>query len=116
LGIVRTPAIHRISIVPSKVELGRWRRIGSKAAYRREGTGITSSAGDAIGGEGADVQVGWRHLADRRRIALALIVVSQTAFATWSPGRTFSSPELSALQIAILVNFSFLVSWISFSF
>ena len=113
------PEIRRISMVSSKLEFGLWRWLRQKLRNRAERTGEPSLAADSVANEvsnSADVQTGWRRAAKRRRLALAFVVVGQTALASWSLGRTFSNPELSALQVAIIVNFSILFSWISFSF
>ncbi|HEX7231219.1 MAG TPA: glucans biosynthesis glucosyltransferase MdoH [Candidatus Binatia bacterium] len=59
---------------------------------------------------------GWQTSARRRRAILALLVLAQTAAASWSLARTFPSPALSNLEIVIIVNFAVLFSWISFSF
>ncbi|MGZ9156739.1 MAG: hypothetical protein ACXW6J_25915, partial [Candidatus Binatia bacterium] len=91
----------------------------AKFANRPERNQIRSSTAEPVGSDvskSAEIQIGWRRAAKHRRIALALVVLAQTVLASWSLARTFSSPELSALQIAIIVNFSILFSWISFSF
>ena len=106
-------------MAPSKIELGLWHRLWSRLANRKERTGTHSFSADPIGSElseSADVQIGWRRVAKRRRIALALVALGQTALASWSLGRTFSNRELNALQVAIIVNYSLLFAWISFSF
>ena len=59
---------------------------------------------------------GWQASAHRRRAVLALLVLVQTTAASWSLACTFPSPTLSNLEIAIVVNFAVLFSWISFSF
>ena len=114
-----TPEIRRISMVPSKIELGLWRRFMAKLANGPDHTRFRSTAAEPVGSDvsgGPEIQIGWRQAARHRRIALTLVVLAQTVLASWSLARTFSSPELSALQIAIIVNFSVLFSWISFSF
>jgi len=106
-------------MAPSKIELGLWHRLLSRLANLKERTRTHSFSADPIGSEvseSADVQIGWRHVAKRRRIALALVALGQTALASWSLGRTFSNRELNALQVAIIVNYSPLFAWISFSF
>ena len=51
-----------------------------------------------------------------RRLFLVLLVIAQTALASWSLARTFPLPEMDHLQIAIVITFAILFSWISFSF
>ena len=58
----------------------------------------------------------WHGIARRRRFVLALLVLAQIAVASWSLARTFPFSSLSNLEIAIIVNFAILFSWISFSF
>jgi membrane glycosyltransferase len=114
-----TPEIRRISMVPSKIELGLWRRFMARLANGPDHTRLLSKAAEPAGSDvsgGPEIQIGWRQAARHRRIALTLVVLAQTVLASCSLARTFSSPELSALQIAIIVNFSVLFSWISFSF
>jgi membrane glycosyltransferase len=106
-------------MVPSKIEFGPWRRLRAKLANGPEHNQIRSSAVEPVGSNvsgSAEIQIGWRRAVKHRRIALALLVFAQTVLASCSLARTFSSPDLSALQIAIIVNFSVLFSWISFSF
>ena len=114
-----TPEIRRVSMVPSKIDIGLWRRLMAKLANKTDPNQIRSLAAKPVDVDvsgSAEIQIGWRRAAKHRRIALALVVLAQTVLASWSLARTFSSPELSALQIAIIVNFSILFSWISFSF
>jgi membrane glycosyltransferase len=58
----------------------------------------------------------WRPLARRRRLGLTLLVIVQTALATWSLARTFPQPALSALEVATLGVFAILWCWISVGF
>jgi membrane glycosyltransferase len=114
-----TPEIRRVSMTPSNLERSLLRRLWPNLSGKTTHTRKHSSAADPFGtrpSENVGKHVGWRHAANRRRIALALVALGQTALAGWSLARTFPAQELSALQIAIIVNFCFLFSWISFSF
>jgi membrane glycosyltransferase len=71
---------------------------------------------EPFSGEAQATRVDWRKRAARRRIVLVLLVIAQTALASWSLARTFPYPELTHLQSAIHVVFAILFSWISFSF
>ena len=106
---IPAPRVRRLSMAPRKFERNplralwkRWRFHPSCSENRR----ASSTRTDAP----------WRGSARRRRIFLMLLVIAQTAVACWSLARTFPSPELDSLQIAIVVTFAILFSWISFSF
>jgi membrane glycosyltransferase len=112
------PEISRVSMIPSRIErypLRRlWRAIFAAQTPAKE-------SGDAALArvnppEAGPFQAAWRAAAKRRRLLLALLVVAQTAIASWSLARIFPGPALSGLEVAIVANFAALFSWISFSF
>jgi membrane glycosyltransferase len=117
-GVFSMPKIRRISMVPSAIERrplrGLWRnmRCGDESPSTGDGRGVRPR--DA--GEDRGPAVDWRQVAWRRRIVLAILVLAQTALASWSLSRTFPYPSLSGLEIVILTTFAVLFSWISFSF
>ena len=49
-------------------------------------------------------------------MTLAILVLLQTAVASWSLARTFPAPQITSLQIAVVTGFAVLFLWISFSF
>ena len=87
-----------------------WRRFLSRNANAAEQRATTSRVRET------SPLAEWQTSARRRRTLLALLVLAQTAAASWSLARTFPSPTLSNLEIVIVVNFAVLFSWISFSF
>ena len=111
------PAIHRTSMVPSKIDrhpLRRlWHRITrapkSVAAHRED---RSRRGATAVNSDGAS----WRKVAKRRRLTLAFLVLAQTAIASWYLARAFPTQQISYLQITIVISFAVLFSWISFSF
>ena len=117
-GVFSMPKIRRVSMVPSAIDrhplrrLWRNMRSGDKSPGIRHGRGIRPRDARKDRGPAAD----WRQVARRRRIILAILVLAQTALASWSLARTFPYPSLSGLEIAILTTFAVLFSWISFSF
>ncbi|HEV8439597.1 MAG TPA: glucans biosynthesis glucosyltransferase MdoH [Methylomirabilota bacterium] len=82
-----------------------------KPTERTEGASSPASAAAPCG-----LNLGWRRAARRRRIGLTLLVLAQTALATWSLARTFPHPTLSGLEIATLGIFTVLWFWISCGF
>jgi len=111
------PAIHRTSMVPSRIDrhpLRRlWRRITrapKSVAARREDRSRRSAT--AVNSTAAS----WRKVAKRRRLTLAFLVLAQTAIASWYLARAFPTQQISYLQITIVSSFAVLFSWISFSF
>ena len=97
------PPVQRRSMAPRPLERSVWPRLARALTQR-------------FVGQKQRKEVNWRRCALRRRLALACLVLGQTALATWSLTRTFPSAELSYLQTAILCVFAVLFSWISFSF
>jgi len=115
------PRVRRVSMVPSPLDrraLGwLWRRIAKRGETPTgERGGDAGRSPPAAATNGGAREAAWSHTARRRRIILSLLVLAQTALATWSLARTFPHPELSGLQTAILATFAVLFSWISFSF
>jgi membrane glycosyltransferase len=106
-GSVPMPPLNRVSMAPRKLERNPLRRLWHKLSDRSSTKPGVSRAGKPAS---------WRRVAARRRTFLALLVVAQTAMASWSLARTFPFPELDALQVAIIVTFAILFSWLSFSF
>jgi membrane glycosyltransferase len=95
------PPIERISMAPRPLERKLWRRKSRHSLPSKDRRGFAPS---------------WRRQAARRRGALVLLVIAQTALASWSLARTFPFGELTYLQYVILGVFALLFSWISFSF
>ena len=58
----------------------------------------------------------WRKTAASRRLVLGALILLQTTVATWSLSNTFPYPALKASEIAILLLFAVLFSWISLGF
>jgi len=116
--VLSAPEIRRVSMAPRKLERNPFRclwlklRAGSK---RTIGQCFGASARNHLLGKD-DSRAPWRRLARRRRFLMALIVLAQTAAASWSLAKTFAAPQLGALQYGIVVTFAVLFSWISFSF
>ena len=103
------PEIKRLSMLPNRVErnplVTLWRRLrGTTSNDDRERTGSASTEGTVLG---------WRAAAASRRMMLIALIIIQTAIATWSLSNTFPYPWL---EIAILVLFAILFSWISLGF
>ena len=115
------PEISRSSMVPSPIDRRPvrrlWRKIwnGGKSSDVKRGSapGLAQAIGEEAQEKGG---LGWRRVAWRRRMILAILVLAQTTLASWSLARTFPYPSLSGLEIAIVTTFAILFSWISFSF
>ena len=119
LQMVSAPEIERVSMAPRKLERGVLHRLRRKLGNGSgKKTGQRSAAGaGAEKSPGTDTaQPPWRRVARRRRILLALAVSTQTAVACWSLARTFAAPQLSEPQVAIVLMFAVLFSWVSYSF
>ncbi|HEX6439893.1 MAG TPA: glucans biosynthesis glucosyltransferase MdoH [Candidatus Binatia bacterium] len=106
------PEIKRLSMLPNRMErnplVTLWRALRGRTRNNDiERTGPASTKAALAGWRGA--------AASRRRVLIALIII-QTAIATWSLGNTFPYPWLKASEIAILVLFAILFSWISLGF
>jgi membrane glycosyltransferase len=112
------PEISRVSMIPSRIERHPLRRLW-RAIFAAQ-TPAKESGDAALARvnppEAGPFQAAWRAAAKRRRLLLALLVVAQTAIASWSLARIFPGPALSGLEVAIVANFAALFSWISFSF
>ena len=106
-GTMSLPPIQRVSMAPRGLERNPCRRLWRKL-FNAKSAGTERNA--------VKDRPRWLRLATRRRILLALLVIAQTAAASWSLARTFPLPELDYLQITILATFAILFSWISFSF
>lgn len=116
--LISMPEIRRTSIVPSPIDRHPLRRVWKRirgGAGSREATGHEA---DTVHGatKASGLDPGWRRLARRRRIGLALLVVAQTALAAWFLGRTFPYSSLTVLEIATLGMFTLLWAWISLGF
>jgi membrane glycosyltransferase len=108
------PRIRRQSMTPSVIDrrlLGRlrWPPAGRKA--RNEAARV-----DGAATVDQPIEQNWHAKVLRRRIILAVLVLGQTALAIGSLAQTFPGQQLTALEITILVTFSILFAWISFSF
>ena len=104
------PQIRRASMVPTRMDRRPLKRIGARMRGWLSGNGAGQAAAPCA--PVAD----WRRAARRRRVGLALLVLAQTAVATWLLARTFPYPSLSGLEIATLGVFTLLWSWISLGF
>ena len=102
------PSVKRVSMAPRALERNPLRGFWLKLS------GAQSTGGDRRCLN--DFAAAWRNTARRRRLFLALLVIAQTAVASWSLARTFPLPDMDYLQIAIVITFAILFSWISFSF
>jgi membrane glycosyltransferase len=114
--LVSMPRICRASMAPSRIDRHPLRRLWSRIAGgampgERAGRRDAASAGTEVA-----PLPGWRRTALWRRIGLTLLVSTQTALATWSLERTFPHSPPTALEIATLVIFAVLWSWISLGF
>jgi len=115
------PEISRSSMVPSPIDRRPvrrlWRKIwsGGKSSDVKRGSepGLAQAIAEEAQEKGG---LGWRRVAWRRRMILAILVLAQTTLASWSLARTFPYPSLSGLEISIVTSFAILFSWISFSF
>ena len=104
------PEIKRLSMLPNLVErnpLARlWRKLSGEASRNEAARASRTLKAGA----------NWRGAAASRRLILAVLVLFQTAVATWSLSNTFPYPWLKASEIAILILFAVLFSWISLGF
>jgi membrane glycosyltransferase len=100
--IPQLPPIQRTCMAPRPLERGVWPRILRALTQEQS--------------EPRSRPPAWHSQAAQRRAGLTILVLCQTALATWSLTRTFPFADLSYLQIAILAVFAVLFSWISFSF
>jgi membrane glycosyltransferase len=118
--LLSMPEIRRVSMAPSPIDrhpLRRlWRKIRGRGASREATEQQDGSSTQVSATEAGGFNPGWRQTARRRRIGLTLLVLAQTALATWSLARTFPHPSLSGIEIATLGIFAVLWSWISFGF
>ena len=108
------PQIYRRSMEPAPLDRyplrWLWRKFLSRNTNAAEQDATTSRSSET------SPLAEWQRSAHRRRAILTLLVLAQTAAASWSLARTFPSPTLSNLEFVIIVNFAVLFSWISFSF
>ena len=109
------PEICRRSMKPAIVDRWPVRRLWNRV-FSRAARSADEHPPATLSQSKSSPLAGWRASAKRRRTTLALLVLAQTALASWSIARTFPSPALSNLEIAIVINFAVLFSWISFSF
>lgn len=109
------PEISRTSMKPAVIDRWPVRRLWNRV-FLRVARSVDEHLPATLSQSESSPLAGWRASAKRRRTILALLVLAQTGVASWSIARTFPSPALSNLEIAIVVNFAVLFSWISFSF
>jgi membrane glycosyltransferase len=112
LHALAMPEIKRSSMLPNRIERNPlatlWRRLrGRTSNNKSERTGSASTEGAVAG---------WRAAGTSRRLLLSALIIIQTTIATWSLSNTFPYPWLKASEIAILVLFAILFSWISLGF
>jgi len=107
------PPIARVSMAPRALERNPLRRFWRKSGAGRAATKNNNATGPSVT---RSFPAPWRKTARRRRVLLLLLVSVQTAIASWSLARTFPWPQLDYLEIAIIVTFAVLFSWISFAF
>jgi membrane glycosyltransferase len=107
-GGIAMPRITRVSMAPRAFERNPLRLFWNNLTVNRKAAHNNVAA--------AKPRASWRAITIRRRLLLALLVIAQTAVASWSLARTFPLPDLDYLQMAIVVTFVILFSWISFSF
>ena len=107
-GVIMPP-IARVSMAPRRFERNPLRVLWNKLTGSRR-----AAESDAV--SLPTRRASWHRVAMRRRALLALLVTAQTAVAGWSLARTFSTPELDYLQMAIVATFTILFGWLSFSF
>jgi membrane glycosyltransferase len=107
------PEIRRVSMVPARIERDLLKRVGARIRRWISGNG---GAHDAACAPLEALDAGWRRVARRRRIGLTVLVLAQTAVATWLLERTFPLPSLTGLEISMLVLFTALWAWVSLGF
>jgi membrane glycosyltransferase len=107
------PEIKRLSMLPNLIErnplVWLWGRLRGK-----QRNGETRITGPAVAGH--KTATDWRKTAASRRLVLGALILLQTTVATWSLSNTFPYPALKASEIAILLLFAVLFSWISLGF
>jgi len=109
---IAMPEIHRVSMVPSRIERDPLKRFGARM---RRWIGGNHAAHDSEAAAPA-LDAGWRRVARRRRLALVGLVLLQTAVAASLLERTFPFASLTGLEIATLAVFTVLWAWVSFGF
>ena len=108
------PPIRRTSMAPSKIDRRPLRRLWRYMAKSKNDTAELGAQTDSYGKTTSETA--WRRAAKCRRIVLALLVAAQSVVASWSLARTFPTPQLSNLEVAVVAIFAVLFAWISFSF
>jgi membrane glycosyltransferase len=106
------PEIKRLSMLPNFIERNPLVRLWGCLS----GKTSKSPTGNVAPGSIRQSVEAWRAAAASRRLVLVVLVFVQTAIATWSLSNTFPYPSLKATEIAILVIFAVLFSWISLGF
>ena len=109
---IAMPEIHRVSMVPSRIERDPLKRFGARM---RRWIGGNHAAHDSEAAAPA-LDAGWRRVARRRRLALVGLVLLQTAVAASLLERTFPFASMTGLEIATLAVFTVLWAWVSFGF
>ncbi len=104
LRLLSMPQVRRLSIPPSRLERNPVRALLRKLS-RRERQPEASCENRT-----------WRRVAYRRRALIAVLVLAQTAAATWSLAKIFPYPWLNGVETALIAVFAILFSWISFGF
>jgi membrane glycosyltransferase len=115
LRVISMPEIRRVSMVPTPLDRRPIRRLGARMRRWLSGT-ATNDGPDPRASDAGHVEPAWRDVARRRRLALALLVLAQTAVAAWLLERSFPYRSLTGLEIATLGVFTVLWAWISLGF
>jgi membrane glycosyltransferase len=110
--LIAMPEIRRVSMVPPRIERDPLKRI---AGWLRRSISGDGAAHD-LEAAGPTLDVGWRRVARRRRIALAALALLQTAAGAWLLERTFPYASLTGIEITMLAVFSALWAWVSLGF
>lgn len=110
------PQVRRLSMVPSRIDrrpLHRlWRRICGRLPLRNR----KKPSEPRFMENKQSPSAGWQLAARRRRGVLAILILLQSAVASWSLTKIFPYPWLNGLEIAILGLFVVLFAWISLGF
>ena len=108
------PEIKRLSMLPNLVERNPLIRLWGRLRGKANNSETRRTAPAAMASQKTITD--WRKTAASRRLVLGALILLQTTVATWSLSNTFPYPWLKASEIAILLLFAILFSWISLGF
>lgn len=114
------PEIRHLSMVPRPMDrqpLRRlWKQIRGQEQFKKRKKKSEAHLSRGSASTERSSNTGWHQAARRRRLVLAVLVLLQTAVASWSLTNVFPYPWLDGLETAILAIFAILFSWISLGF